>query len=60
MRAVVNHVFDEFDALCANNGKTAAEVQAEKDAEAAKAAQEKAGYQALWELDINEAADEAG
>ena len=60
VRAVVDHFFDEFDALCANNGKTAEEVQAEKEAEAAKAAQEKAGYQALWELDINEAADEAG
>lgn len=31
VQAVVNHFFDEFNTLCANNGKSSAEVQAEAE-----------------------------
>lgn len=59
-KALVDYFFNEFNTLCDNNGKTAAEVEAEKKAAEEKAAKEKAGYQELYGMSMSSVASEAG
>ena len=59
-QALVDKFFAEFDSRYQNNGKSAEEVQAEKDAQQKAFEEQKAGYKALYDLDIQETADEAG
>lgn len=48
VQAVVNHFFDEFNTLCANNGKSSAEVQAE----AAEKERLKGEYQTFYNFNV--------
>ncbi len=57
---LANMFYDEFDTLCANDGKSSAEVEAERKAEEERKAREKSDYQSLYNMDFNSAADDAG
>ena len=51
---------NKFNEICQNGGKTAEEVQAEQQAAAQAAEQKKSAYKALYDFDIDSAADDAG
>ena len=51
---------NKFNEICENGGKTAEEVKAEQEAAAQAAEQKKGGYKALYDFDIDSAADDAG
>lgn len=59
-KELVDAFFTEFNTLCANKGKSTAEVEAEKKAEEEKAEREKAGYQNVYNADFGSLAQEAG
>ncbi len=60
VKNLVNVFFDNFNSLCANNGKTPAEVEAEKKAAEEKKAKETAAYQSLYNTNISSIAQDAG
>ncbi len=60
VKTLVDKFFEEFNTLCANKGKSTAEVEAEKKAEEEKAEREKAGYQNVYNADFGSLAQEAG
>ena len=60
IKSVADAFFAEFNSMCANDGKSTAEVEAEKKAAEEKAAKEKSGYQTLYNMDFDSAADDAG
>lgn len=57
---LINKFFEEFNALCANKGKTTEEVEAEQKAKEEQAEKEKAVYQSLYNMDMSSTANEAG
>lgn len=60
VKDVADAFFNEFNTLCANNGKSSEQVAAEEKAAEEKAANEKAGYQSLYNTDFNSVASEVG
>lgn len=60
IQAVSDAFFKEFDMLCKNGGKTDAEVEADKKAAEEAAAKQKAGYQQLYNMDLNSVAKDLG
>lgn len=60
IKEVADAFFAEFDALCANKGKTLEQVTAESKAAEEKAAQEKNDYQTLYNYEMSTIAEEAG
>lgn len=59
-KALVDSFFTEFDTLCQNGGKTAAEVEADKKAEEEKKAKETEGYKTLYNMNMKDTAKDAG
>ena len=60
VKAAVNYFFEQYDKLCKNGGKTDEEIEKETQAKEAKLAQEKAGYQTLYNMNMRSTASEAG
>ncbi len=60
IKEVADKFFAEFNSLCANNGKTTAEVEAEKKAAEEKAAREKEAYKGIYTTSMTSVANEAG
>ena len=60
IKDVADRFFEEFNTMCANNGKTTAEVEAERKAAEEKAAKEKSTYQTIFGLDMKTTAKDEG
>ena len=60
IKALADQFFNEFNTMCANDGKTTAVVEAEKQAEEERKAKEQEGYRTLFNMDFDSAADDAG
>ena len=58
VNGTIDNFFEVFDSLCGN--KTEAQKAAEQQAAAQEAKQKKSGYKALYDFDIDSAADDAG
>ncbi len=58
VKGTIDKFFEVFDSLCGN--KTEAQKAAEQQAAAQEAEQKKSGYKALYDFDIDSAADDAG
>ena len=56
VKAAVDHFFNEFDKICQNGGKTQEDIDQEEE----NKAQQKAGYQKLYNMNMRSTASEAG
>jgi hypothetical protein len=57
---MVEEFYKVFESLCENNGKTPAQVEAEKKAAEEKKAQETEAYKTLYNMDMKKTAKDAG
>lgn len=60
IKEVADAFFNAFDTLCKNNGKTTEEVEKEQKQQEETKAQQKEAYKALYNMDINDVASDAG
>lgn len=60
VKNLINYFYDQFDSLSVNNGKTNAEVEAEKKAAEEKKAKETEAFKTLYNMNMKSTAQEAG